>query len=262
MCVLVGSHGKLTAYPPQRDSLPRYDQHRHPDWSRLQPLRHVLRQHPADVRRASSGPHRSPASWETCPERHVPAQSKFRGSSATLMGSADCRSLAVGLENCRFEGPVRLQLAIPKRLGKVDGDGAFAISLPLPSTSQTVRPTVCARPEGRHLGWSGHRCDCCNPLPRRLGREGGDDACHLLPSVWKTVRSLGNKMLAAQYLTPRAVCSCSRVSPQSLRGRASVNSLFLCRFPASASPVTDTALPLLVLPGGVQWPQVLACLLL
>ena len=65
-------------------------------------------------------------------------QSKFRGSTATLMGSADCRSLAAGLENCRFEGPVRLHVPISQRLGKVDPDGSFAISLPLPSGSQTV----------------------------------------------------------------------------------------------------------------------------
>ena len=55
------------------------------------------------------------------------------------MGSADCRSLAVGLENCRFEGPVRIHVPISQRLGKVDPDGSFAISLPLPSTTQTVR---------------------------------------------------------------------------------------------------------------------------
>lgn len=57
------------------------------------------------------------------------------------MGTADNRSLAVGLENCRFEGPVRIHLPISQRLGKVESDGSFAVSLPLPSTSQTVRPS-------------------------------------------------------------------------------------------------------------------------
>ncbi|KAK9802713.1 hypothetical protein WJX73_010173 [Symbiochloris irregularis] len=58
---------------------------------------------------------------------------KFRGSSATLIAAADCRGFATGIENCRFEGPVRLSLPVPPSLGAVDADGGFSFQLPLPN---------------------------------------------------------------------------------------------------------------------------------
>lgn len=65
-------------------------------------------------------------------------QSKFRGSSATLVAAADCRGFATGIENCRFEGPVRLCIPIPPALGAVDSDGGFSFELPLPNPEQQV----------------------------------------------------------------------------------------------------------------------------
>lgn len=65
-------------------------------------------------------------------------QSKFRGSSATLLAVADCRSFATGIENCRFEGPVRLCIPCPPSLGAVDAEGGFSFELPLPNPEQNV----------------------------------------------------------------------------------------------------------------------------
>ena len=66
-------------------------------------------------------------------------QSKFRGSTASAVGTVDCRSIAAGLENCRFEGPVRIHLPIPNGIGKVDEEGTFSLLIPLPTASQAVR---------------------------------------------------------------------------------------------------------------------------
>ena len=57
-------------------------------------------------------------------------KSKFRGAAGTVLAAADCYGFSGGIENCYYEGPLRLRLPLNIQL---DQDGAFSFELPLPA---------------------------------------------------------------------------------------------------------------------------------
>ncbi|KAH7615566.1 hypothetical protein Ndes2526B_g09687 [Nannochloris sp. 'desiccata'] len=57
-------------------------------------------------------------------------KSKFRGAAGTVLAAADCQGFSGGVENCFYEGPLRLRFPLNIKL---DQDGAFSFDLPLPS---------------------------------------------------------------------------------------------------------------------------------
>jgi hypothetical protein len=54
---------------------------------------------------------------------------KYRGGGGTLLAAADRHGFSAGIENCFYEGPLRLRVPVAMRL---DPDGAFSFDLPLP----------------------------------------------------------------------------------------------------------------------------------
>lgn len=57
-------------------------------------------------------------------------KSKFRGAAGTLLAAADINGFSAGVENCHYEGPLRVRIPISVR---VDPDGAVSFDLPLPT---------------------------------------------------------------------------------------------------------------------------------
>jgi hypothetical protein len=57
-------------------------------------------------------------------------KSKFRGAAGTVLAAADCQGFSGGVENCFYEGPLRLRMPLNIKL---DQDGAFSFDVPLPS---------------------------------------------------------------------------------------------------------------------------------
>lgn len=57
-------------------------------------------------------------------------KSKFRGAAGTVLAAADRQGFSGGVENCFYEGPLRLRFPMNINL---DQDGAFSFDLPLPS---------------------------------------------------------------------------------------------------------------------------------
>jgi hypothetical protein len=57
-------------------------------------------------------------------------KSKFRGAAGTVLAAADHRGFSAGIENCYYEGPLRLRMPVCVNR---DADGAVSFELPLPS---------------------------------------------------------------------------------------------------------------------------------
>lgn len=57
-------------------------------------------------------------------------KSKFKGAAGTVLAAADYTGFYGGIENCFYEGPLRLRLPLNIQL---DQDGAFSFELPLPA---------------------------------------------------------------------------------------------------------------------------------
>lgn len=62
-------------------------------------------------------------------------KSKFKGAAGTAIVAADSSGFSGGIENCYYEGPLRLRLPVSIRL---DQDGAVSFQLPLPSPQGTL----------------------------------------------------------------------------------------------------------------------------
>ncbi len=50
-------------------------------------------------------------------------QAKFQGARGTLLGAADARIFSVGIEDVRYEGPLRLQIPIPLQVSRTEKQG-------------------------------------------------------------------------------------------------------------------------------------------
>lgn len=155
-------------------------------------------------------------------------KSKFRGAAGTLLAAADYKGFSAGIENCFYEGPLRMRLPISV---KIDPDGAVSFDLPLPTPQgalgifmdnfKSLMVPSHLRPPAAALNWirlSGDS-ELDSKMQKRIETA--------IEMITETLRELNNKILEENLFEddrdPTKVLSQPRTSVGDKLGRLIIN---------------------------------------